>query len=379
MDTPFVYGRLADGIEFTNREKETLQLSQNFQSRINTILISPRRWGKSSLVARAALAANRKDKNIKFCFIDLFSVRTEEDFYKTLSQELIKATASQPMEMMTNVRKFFRHFIPKITFNPEPNSELSLGLDWNDVKKQPDEILDMPETIAKSQKIKLIICIDEFQNISTFEHQLAFQKKCRAHWQKHQHVAYCLYGSKRHMMMEVFASPDMPFYKYGDLIFLEKIEMKHWIPFIIKRFNDTGKKIKPELAELIVNHADHHPYYVQQIAQLSWLRTGKLWCDKATIEEAVEALMMQLSLLFQTITDGLSNTQINFLKAVLEGAQQISSKENLHKYNLGTSGNINRVRQALVNKEIIDVLNSKIAFQDPMYKRWLQEYYFNTA
>ena len=76
METPFVFGKIASDKNFTDREKETEKLIQNFTSSVNTILISPRRWGKSSLVARAAQIAKRKDKNTKFCFIDLNNVRT---------------------------------------------------------------------------------------------------------------------------------------------------------------------------------------------------------------------------------------------------------------------------------------------------------------
>ena len=95
---------------------------------------------------------------------------------------------------------------------------------------------------------------------------LDFQKKLRAHWQLHQHVTYCLYGSKRHMLMEVFSSPSMPFYKFGDIIFLEKIKENDWIEFITKRFNDTGKSIDIENAANIAKHCENHPYYVQQLA-----------------------------------------------------------------------------------------------------------------
>ena len=54
METPFLFGKIATEKNFTDREKETADLAQNFTSLINTIIISPRRWGKSSLVNKAA-------------------------------------------------------------------------------------------------------------------------------------------------------------------------------------------------------------------------------------------------------------------------------------------------------------------------------------
>jgi len=177
------------------------------------------------------------------------------------------------------------------------------------------------------------------------------------------------------MMMDVFESPSMPFYKFGDIIFLEKIGTADWESFLIKRFEDTGKKIGGEEAGLISELTDCHPYYVQQLAQQSWLRTETV-CSGEIIKSAFSDLILQLSMLFQTITDGLSNTQLNFLKALLSGADQLSSQENIAEYQLGTSANVVRIKKALINKEIIDTGQNKIFFLDPVFRRWLMEYYF---
>lgn len=375
METPFIFGKIASGDEFTDREDETKHLINNFLSGINTVLISPRRWGKSSLVTKAAKGALKRNKKLRICFIDLYNIRSEEQFYQVLAQEVLKASASRWEEIMENTRKFMGRFIPKITYSPEQSREFSLSLDWKEVQKQPDEILNLAENIARGKGFRMMVCIDEFQNISEFENPLAFQKKLRSHWQKHQKTSYCLYGSKRHMMMEVFASSAMPFYKFGDIIFLQKISESNWEKFIQKRFTDTGKKISKENALLIARLAKCHPYYVQQLAQQSWLRSAKT-CNEEVIKEALESLLLQLGMLFQTITEGLSTTQVNFLKALLEGVEQFSSKETLLQYNLGTSANILRIKQALINKEIIDIQNQTASLLDPVYEHWLKKHYF---
>jgi len=375
MDTPFVFGKIASEKNFTDRELETARLVANFTSQINTILISPRRWGKSSLVTKAAELASKKDKSLRFCLIDLYNVRSEEQFYQLLAQEVLRASSSKMSELMANAKKFMGRFIPKITFSPEPNSEFALGFDMQEVKKQPDDILNLAENIAKEKKLKFIICIDEFQNISDFGDPLALQKKLRSHWQKHKNASYCLYGSKRHMLMDVFTSASMPFYKFGDIIFLQKIDEKELVSFIIRRFAETGKKINDDHARLITTYAECHPYYVQQLAQQVWLRTDKI-CNEKIVNISHENLVMQLSMLFQTLTDELSNTQINFIQAILKEALQLSSKKTLHEFNLGTSANILRIKQALTNKEIIEVQGDKIAFLDPIYKYWLKKYYY---
>src|SRR5690606_13226856 len=259
MDAPFVYGKLAVKKNFTNRKREIERLSSNFNMLSNTVIISPRRWGKSSLVEKAAKESAKGKKNIKFCFIDAFNVRTEEQFYQLLATEVLKTASSRMEVLMENAKTIMGRFIPRISVNPDVQSEVSLSLNWQEVKEHPDDILNTPEKLAIKNKCKIIVCIDEFQNIATFENQLAFQKKLRANWQKHQHVAYCLYGSKRHMLLDVFTNSSMPFYKFGDLIFLEKINSDDWVKFIVSRFKDTNKIISKPEAAIIAGLAECHP------------------------------------------------------------------------------------------------------------------------
>jgi len=375
MDTPFIYGKLAVGENFTDRADEKMRLVQNFLSGTNTILISPRRWGKSSLVLKAASEVQDSNQNILIVFIDLFNIRNEEDFYKALAENVIRVSSSRMEEVVSTVKQFMKQWVPRISFSPGSQQEFSLGLNWHELKKQPDEILDLADNIAQSKKSKLVICIDEFQNIAFFEDPLAFQKKLRSHWQKHQSVSYCLYGSKRLMLMDVFTSPSMPFFKFGDLLFLSRIAINFWILFITERFRSTGKEISDSQAEKIAAMAEGHPYYVQQLAQLVWLRTGKEVTSK-TVDEAMDGLVLQMSLLFQGITENLTTPQVNFLRMLIDGETRHTTKANIDKYQLGSSANVIRIKKSLIEKEIIDVQPSGLIILNPVYSTWLRNYYF---
>jgi len=377
MSTPFMFGKLATDQNFTNRKAEIIKLKQNFISGINTILISPRRWGKSSLVKKAGIEVEAEQKSIRIIYLDMFNIRTEEEFYKCLSEAVLKAGSGKLEESLSFVRKFLKQWIPRITVSPDAVQEMSLSLNWEEVKNKPDEILDLAESIAIEKELNLVICIDEFQNLSNFKDPLGFQKKIRSHWQQHQHVTYCLYGSKRHMMIEVFTKQSMPFYKFGELIFLPKISTENWKIFIQERFLSTHKILSEQQAERIAMHVENHPYYVQQLSQICWFRTSIELKDE-DIERSMESLVMQLSLLFQNITENLTNTQVNYLKALIDQVRMLSSKEVIYKYHLGSSANVSRIREALINKEIIDdqvVGNPEL--QDPVYKYWLKNYYFS--
>lgn len=375
MEAPFIFGRIATDENFTDREKETEHLVNNFESLINTVIISPRRWGKSSLVHRAADIAMRADKNIRICTIDLFNVKTEEQFYTVLARKLIQGTSSRWEEAVENAKKFFSRLVPKISVGADPGSEISIDFDWEEMKSNPDEILDLSERIAEAKGVKIVVCIDEFQNIAEFEDPLFFQRRLRAHWQRHKKVSYCLYGSKRHMMMEVFTDSSMPFYKFGDIFFLNKIDTEHFIPFITERFSSTGKSITEEACRKIVKLADNHPYYVQQLSQLSWLRTSGQ-CDVETVVKAHLSLVEQLSLLFSNLMETLTFQQTCYLHALIAGEKSITSAETMYRYHISSATAASRSLKTLIKKDILDSTSGEISFQDPIFEYWLRHDYY---
>lgn len=375
METPFVFGKIATDKNFTDRELETATLVSHFKSLTNTIIISPRRWGKSSLVYKAANAAMEQDDKLRICHIDLFNIRDEEHFYSLLAQKVISVTSSKWDETIDIVKRFFSRLSPKITIGTDPMNEVAVDFEIKDVINNPDEVLDLAEKIAKEKGLKIVICIDEFQNISEFSDPDYFQKRLRSHWQQQQNVAYCLYGSKRHMMLEVFTDSSKPFYKFGNLMFLNKIETEFLVDFFKKRFVETGKDITAEACNLIVKLTDNHPYYAQQLAQLSWLRTDGV-CTEKTVQESHTSLVEQLSLLFATITENLKTQQLNYLKALLAGEKSISSTETMHRYKISSPTSIARSKIALIKNDILDNKAGEISFQDPIYAYWLKTEFF---
>jgi len=374
-NTPFIFGKSADQLNFTDREEEVQYLSTNIKSLINTTIISPRRWGKTSLVNNVAEKIQHENKKIKVCMLDIFNVRSELEFYEYYAKEVLKATSSRWEDMADNAKVFLSHLLPKITLSPDTNAEISFGVEWETIKKNPDEILNLPEAISKSKKISVMVCIDEFQAIGNFDYNIAFQRKLRSHWQHHHNVGYCLYGSKKSMLLDIFSNASMPFYRFGDIMFLQKIDNEKWGEFIVKRFNDTGKIITIEHARYLAELVDNHSYYVQQLAQQTWLRT-KRKCEKIIIYESLQCIKNQLSLLFVNRIESLTSTQINFLKAVINGETAFTSQETLKKYRMGSSANIKKIKDALTSQEIIDIADVRVEILDPIFKLWLSENYF---
>ena len=371
MEKPFVFGVATSGDNFTDREKETQRLLLNFTHGVNTILISPRRWGKTSLVKKVAQLAQTKTR--KIVYLDIFSCRTESEFYRLFATSVLKQTSSKWDEWVENTKQFLAHINPKISIGTDPMNDFSISFEYSMQDNAGNDILQLPEKIAIEKGIQIVNCIDEFQQISDFEDSKTFQKKLRTVWQLQQHVSYCLFGSKKHLMNELFEKKNLPFYKFGDAIYLTKIETKYWIEYICKRFENTGKHISPELAKEICRLVDNHSSYVQQLAWLLWIRTTDIATEEQ-LTHALEDLLDQNNILFQSETENLSAYQMNFLKAVIDGIHsKFSSKEIILKYNLGTSANIVRLKSALLQKELIETDGKEIILADPVFGVWFKK------
>lgn len=367
---PFIFGIATSGDNFTDRKKETERLLLNFQHGVNTVLISPRRWGKTSLVQKVCRLA-QSDK-LKIVYLDIFSCRSDKEFYNAFATAIIKQTSSKFEEWLDNAKLFLSRITPKISIGPDPMTDFSISLEMNPKSEDIDEILQLPEKIAQKKNCSIVICIDEFQQIAEFSDSKTFQKRLRTVWQLQKNVSYCLFGSKKHLMNELFENKSYPFYKFGDAIYLQKIGTQDWVEYICNRFSVTGKQISEQLAERISQAVDNHSSYVQQLAWLVWIHTDKIATEK-DFESAYQDIIDQNTPLFEKQTESLTTYQMNFLRAVLDGVHsEFTKQEILNKYQLGTSANISIVKRALEKKELIEIEKRKIIIPDPIMSVWLK-------
>ena len=198
MDNPFIFGKAVEGPYFTDRQEDAKRLRANLCHGINTILISPRRWRKTSLVKK--VTAEIESKDLKTVFIDVFSAKSEYEFFRTFATEVVKQTSSKIDEWIETAKIFLSNISPKFSFGSDPMNDFSLSFEWNERDDTEKEILQLPEKIAEKKGIRIVVCLDEFQQVAFFGDQLTFQKKLRTVWQHQQHVTYCLFDSKKHLM-----------------------------------------------------------------------------------------------------------------------------------------------------------------------------------
>ena len=373
MKQAFQFGKIVDQGNFINRKSEIERLHQNFLNRTHTILISPRRWGKSSLVKTAAEKFVSKNKNYRVCYIDLFEIRSEKEFYEKYSKVILGAVYTRFDDWIEGIKKFLSKITPKIRLDLQQEIKFDMALDIRKESEAVSEILNLPERLAEEKGIELIICLDEFQNIAELPESMAIQRLLRSVWQHHQHVTYCLYGSKQHMLAELFNKKSMPFFRFGDLFYLDKIASVEWVKYICRQFKETGKEISEVLAERIVETMDRHSYYVQQLSYYVWTHTGDVANDKI-FDAAISQLLQSNTILFQKDFESLSRTQVNFLRMLLDGVTEgFTRGEMLEKYELGTSANVAKIIPQLEKKEILEIYNKKVSFSDPAFAHWLRQ------
>src|SRR5690606_488173 len=125
-----------------------------------------------------------------------------------------------------------------------------------------------------------------------------------------------------------------PFYRFGDIMWLERIAIGHWTDFIVQRFKSTGKSIDPELAKALASSMGRHSWYVQQLAHFTWNLTKRKARPEA-LERGIQLVLDSNRPLYQLMCETLSTTAINVLKAIGSGETQLTAQEVLHVYKLG--------------------------------------------
>lgn len=365
-----MYGAAVEPTFFTDREKESARLQLNFEHGINTIIISPRRWGKTSLVNKVA-EQMRDNQQVRVVRMDAFSVRTQEDFYKMFATEIIRQTTTQIEEWMIDAKRFLSSLVPIVTMSSDPMSPVSLSLK-SVTSDYGEEVLTLPERVAQAKNIKIVVCIDEFQQIGELSNSVTFQKKLRSVWQHQHSVSYCLYGSKRHLLTDMFAKSSYPFYKFGDIMFLERIPIKYWQEYIQSHFEQTAKHIDASLIEDIYSFVDGNSSYIQQLCWLVWMRTTDIATEEI-LEDAKRDLLLQNHSLFLEQINSLSSYQLRFIRVLMAGkSQELNRKETIEDFELGSSANVATIKKALLKKELIDIEGKKVLFSDPIFIHWLR-------
>lgn len=376
MKSPFQFGSLAEKENFIDRVEDRALLKQLLMSGIHVMLISPRRWGKSSLVKAVGEELMSENDNVRVCYIDAFSISTETEFYRVFASRVMSCAASRFEKGIEDMKKFITGAVPQLVIRDKVTEFVTFDLRFQPQEQDKFEILELPEKIAVAKGLRIIVCIDEFQQLANISQYPDMEGKMRSVWQQHHNVSYCFYGSKRHMMTDIFNDSSKPFYRFGQVIWLKKIEERYWVEFIVNAFARTRKSITTEQAKRICEVTKCHSWYVQQLSFFIWNST-----DTAVTEEifnrALQRLIDTNAPMFQNDVEQLTASQKAMLQAVSHGNYQFAAEATKRMYTMGNANTIARNKRILQDKDYIEQQGQKFSFVDPIFQLWFNQEYNN--
>ena len=258
---PFRFGDLAIGKAFTDRESELRELWAAGVNGQNVVLYAPRRFGKSSLVRR--VADDLKADGALVAQVNLMKTPSKERLVEALMKSIYEDVATPLIRAKEKAASIFKgaRIVPKITLDPTDGS-LSFGLEpgraSSDLDATLEHVLALPAELAARQRRRVLVVLDEFQEIVALDPKLP--GVLRSVFQEQPDVAHFYLGSKRHMMEKIFNDENEPFWHSAKRIELGGIEAGDFVPFLEERFRSTGKTLPHDIAERMLEITNGHPY-----------------------------------------------------------------------------------------------------------------------
>jgi len=259
---------LALGDAFCNRKEEIKRILYDLYGNTPVLLISPRRYGKTSLALKAF-----DQIEWSYAHVDLYKALSEEDIVKYILNgigQLLGKIESAPKKLMLLAGELFSGLHIKVVFE-----KAGIQLEFNQKKQSPTDIilksLEKLHELALRKDKHVILFLDEFQVVGEVINNNSIEAVIREAAQKSTHVSYVFSGSNRHLMEQMFYDRKRPFYKLCDQIKLDRIHEKAYEQYI----NMAAKKKWGEILErstlaMIFKLSEFHSYYVNKLCSLLW-------------------------------------------------------------------------------------------------------------
>ena len=357
MTNPFKFCSVVDDPFFTNRVDEMAKVKQILESNNHLVMISPRRFGKTSLIRKAV-------KNLKrdVLSLDLQLVSGVEDF---ASQYLKRIYRLFPSEKIKHLIKNFR-IIPSLSLNPV-NNEVDISFQTtNSTLPLLEDVLNLLEQLCNS-KHRAIVILDEFQEVMKLE--LGFDKKLRSIMQLHKNINYVFLGSQESMMREIFEKKKSPFYHFGLFFQLQKIEKSQFRIFLITGLKSICKQ--PEkVAEDILLFTEGHPYYTQQLAYTVWNNLNQKAEPAHAVNNAIEETIQTHDLDYERLWNTFNKTDKKTIIGLSQGEYSPLSQSVLNKNNsVATSTIFSSLKRLMQNGYVIKT-SKGYEIDDPFFNKW---------
>jgi len=379
-DNPFVYGEVVPASAFVNRIHELERLVRDLSAAQKVFLISPRRYGKSSLISRALSAMSRRGALTVEVTVSSFSsyvaflegyaralaaAETKWDRARTWLREAISTTridlsADAKVDPTGHGPAGFR-----VAF---PNARTD-----RDISRLAQEVFALPARLADTRRRKVVVALDEFQAIAGFNGG-SVEHAMRAAVQHQRDVGYVFAGSEP-SLMERMLTPKRPFYKAGPVMRLEKIPADEFAAFIDAKFKRSGMRPEEGLGGAIVELAGNMPYDVQRLAHETWDEVRGTTRRRATLDDlhqALKRLLAEHQMMFEAVWQRLTLAQRGALRAVvLEDGRELLSTDVRTRHRLGGPSTVQAALAALVRDDAIAREGDRYVVVDSLLREWV--------
>ena len=347
-NNPFLFGKVVRGKNFCNRLTEMEKIKQAAHSKNSLILVSPRRYGKTSLIINAL-----EKHRLPFLFVDCFEVQDEKSFLERIASAYLSSLRKG--DVLDKVKYLSKIVQVEYSFTVK-------GITVRINKYQENALRGVLEEVTK----KYLLVLDEFQELFVVDPQLV--KKLRSVMQFLPQSVFFL-SSKKHLLLYLFSDQRSPFYNFGSLLPLDKIPAPEWHRFINDKFVQTKVSITKEEILGILDVAELIPFYVQYLCYYYWQnkKDGK----ETSLAEFLAQIIHSNSYIYDELYEKLPAAQQKALQIVLHKKEGIFSKHTQLAYGISSNQALHKSFTALVEKGFLEK-NGEYKFNDPLFKRYLQ-------
>jgi len=373
---PFIYGEVVTATAFANREGERARLHHDLLAGQKIFLISPRRYGKSSLVR--AVMKSLAAKRVLTVEVTVAASSSYVAFLEAYAQALISADTPAG-KLQRWAAELLRAVRPETRFDTQTGMPARFSVSFPSVRTPRDtarlaaEVFALPARIAAARGQRMAIALDEFQTIAAFDGG-SVEHALRAAVQEQRAVGYVFAGSEP-SLMERMLTPRRPFYKAGPVVRLEKIDERTFADFIDARFAASGLRTEEGLGAAIVELADNVPYDVQRLAHETWDDVRAAGRKSAGLEDlhgTLTRLLNQQHMVFEESWQRLTLAQRAVLRAiVLENGRELLSAGVRLRHRLPGASSVQSALAALVRQDIVMKDQGRYLVNDSLYREWM--------
>jgi len=372
MRNPFT-DKIAAGDQFCDRDQERAELSRLVRGGHSAVLLSPRRYGKSSLALETL--TDMRGQGLLTAYVDVMPVSSERELVERLARGVAQgfgwgmALGQLPRQL----GRLFAHVHLEFSLDAS-GPRVSAVLDpHTEVLQLLEEVLEQTCRYAEQKGRGACVVLDEFQEITQLEQSRVIEATMRSVIQRHQGVAWLYVGSRRHLLRSMFADRNRPFFDSASIVELHELPEEAVVPWITATFAQTGKVCSEATARLIYSCSRGYAYYVQQLASTAWNLTEEL-CTDDLVDQADVILLRELSSGFEIILSSLSLAQKRLLQALaLAPTDQPYSVDFLTKSQLSV-GAVQKAIRVLIDRDLVGRrLDQNYQLVDALLAQWLTQ------